>query len=323
LNRWIKISLIGLAIAAPLMALGTARYMVYSLTKPARLSIRESPDDYDLKFEDVEFHSTNDDLLLRGWYITTNASDRCIIMVHGGKSHRADPQIGMLDIAKQLVNNNFNVLMFDLRGHGESDDGRMTGGQNERGDVEGAVQYVKSRGILPQNIGLLGFSLGGAASLLAAAEDEQLPAIVADSCWANLADLIKSQISRRTALPTFLGVLVPGIAKRAYGLNICEVRPIDAVKKIAPRAVFFVHGEVDTVVSVENAIRLYHSIHNPNNRLWVVPEAEHVQSFKTQPEQYTRKIIHFFNQYLETQVTMDSVNYDLCRERVRKDTQSF
>ncbi len=298
MNRWLKFGLAGAAIATPLVILGVARYMVYSLTKPVRITIKESPADYGLKYEDVEF-PTHDWLVMRGWYIPAKKSDCCIIMTHGGWSHRADPNIGMMGIAMELVNNNYNVLMYDLRGHGESDDGRMTGGHGEIRDVQGAIAYIKARGILPQHIGLLGYSLGGAASLLAAAEDEELPAVVSDSSWANLPDLVKSQIARRTYMPTFLAPLVPGITKRAYGVDINEVNPVDAVNKIAPRPIYFIHGEFDNIVPVENALRLYHSTDNPNNRLWVVPEANHVESYRTRPDEYIRKVVGFFDQYIK------------------------
>ena len=298
MNRWFKIGFIGAAIAIPLIILGVARYMVYSLTKPARITIKESPADYGLKYKDVEF-PTDDGLIMQGWYILAKKSDYCIIMTHGGKGHRADPNIGMLEIAQGLASNGYNVMMYDLRGHGESDDGKMTGGYDELKDVQGAIAYVKGHGIRSQNIGLLGYSLGGAASLLAAAQDKELPAVVSDSSWANLTDLIKSQIARRTNMPTFLSPLVPGIAKRAYGVDITEAKPLDAVHKIAPRPIYFIHGEFDEVVPVENALRLYHSIDNPNNRLWVVPEAKHVSSYKARPDEYMEKVIGFFDQYLK------------------------
>ena len=297
MNRRSKISIIAGA-GITLAALGAARYLVYSLTKPARLQISENPSDYDLNYENVAFPAAHDGLTIKGWYIPAENRDRCIIITHGGRSHRADSNIGILAIARELVNRGYNVLTFDLRGHGESDDGRMTGGYYEKRDLQGAIAHVNERGIPARNIGLLGYSLGGATSLLAAAENEDLPAVVCDSSWADIAELTKSQLKRRTYMPAFLSFLMPGMFKAAYGIDIAAVRPLDAVRYIAPRPVFFIHGQIDEIVPVASALRLYHSIQNPLNRLWIVPEANHTGSFRARPGEYTTKIADFFDQYI-------------------------
>lgn len=292
---------LGLVLAAVVTAatLGISRLMVHSLTKAKRVKIKDDPARLGLSYEDVSFPAARDGVMLRGWYVMAGKSDRCIIMTHGDGYHRADPSIGMLEIAQGLTEHGYNVLMFDLRGHGESGEGRLTGGYYEKRDVQGAVAYVKGRGILPQHIGLLGFSMGAAASLLAAAEDKELPAVVTDSCWADLMDLIKSEIARRPYMPRFLTPIVPGIAKIVYGVDTDEAKPLQAVNKIAPRPIFFIHGEADRKVPVENARRLYQANNNHSNTLWIVPGAKHVRSFKAQPEEYIDKVTAFFDRTLK------------------------
>ena len=78
-------------------------------------------------------------------------------MIHGEKFHRADPGIKMLGIASWLVKHGYNVLMFDIRGHGESEGSKISGGYYEKRDLLGAVEYVKGRGF--ERIGVLGFSM--------------------------------------------------------------------------------------------------------------------------------------------------------------------
>lgn len=295
MNRWQKFGL-GSAAVMSVVLLGIARYMVYSLTKAERAAVKGNPSDLGLKYKEVSFTSVGGGPILRGWYIAAGKSDRCIIMTHGGRYHRADPTIGMLEIARELVTHGYNVLTFDLRGHGESGEGKMTGGYYERRDLQGAIAYLKEQGILSKNIGLFGFSLGAAASLLAAAEDEALKVVISDSCWADLTDLIQSQIARHRYMPDFLGPVIPRIARAVYGVDINEAKPLPAVDKIAPRPILFIHGEFDNIVPVENALKLYHSSSNPNNKLWIVPEAGHVGSFKACPDEYIAKVIAFFDQ---------------------------
>ncbi len=302
MNRWCKLGLAS-AVVVPVVVVGISSYLVHSLTRAKRVMIEDNPSNLGLNYEDVSFPAAGDGLMLRGWYITAKKSDRCIIMTHGGEYHRADPTIGMLEIAKGLVGHGYNVLMFDLRGHGESGDGRMLAGYYERRDLQGAIAYVKGRGILPQHIGLLGFSVGAAASLLAAAEDEELAAVVTDSCWADPMDLIERQMVKRRHMPGFLTPVLLRIAKAAYGVDFDEVKPLATVGRIAPRPIFFIHGESDDTVPVESALRLYHSTDNPRNRLWVVPEARHVSSYRARPEEYITKVAAFFDQPLKQSTT--------------------
>jgi fermentation-respiration switch protein FrsA (DUF1100 family) len=280
---------------ATVVPLGISRLMVRSLTKAKRVQIKDNPSRLDLSYEDVSFPAARDGVLLRGWYVMARDSDRCIVMAHGDGYHRADPTIGMLEIAKGLTEHGYNALMFDLRGHGESGEGRLTGGYYERRDILGAISYIKGRGILPRHIGLLGFSMGAAASLLAAAENKELPALVTDSCWADLMDMIKSEIARHPLMPRFLTPVIPGIAKILYGVDVEEIKPLQAVNKIAPRPIFFIHGEADRRVPVENARRLYQANNNHSNVLWIVPNARHARAYRARPEEYIDRVTAFFD----------------------------
>ena len=298
MNRRFKPALI-LTAMVTIATLGISRLMVHSLTRAKRVKPKENPANLGLRYDDISFPSSDNKVMLRGWYVMAENSNRCIIMTHGENYHRADPTIGMLEIAVGLVEHGYNVLMFDLRGHGESGKGVKTGGYYERRDVQGAIAYVRGRGIQPQHIGLLGFSIGAASSLLAAAEDKDLAAVVSDSCWADLMDTVRSEVARRPYMPGFLTRVIPIIARAVYGVNVDEIKPIDAVNRIAPRPIFFIHGESDRVIPVESAHRLYRSNNNHGNKLWIVPGAKHVRSFKTQPEQYINKIAGFFEQALK------------------------
>ncbi len=297
MNRWVKASLITAAVSSVFVAV-LLKYMMDVLTRAERIKIEQNPSDYGLEYESVAFPSDEAGLTLRGWYLRAPSSNRCIIMTHGGKSHRADPTIGMLSIAAGLVARGYNVLMFDLRGHGESDAGRMTGGATERSDLRGAIGFVEGQGIARENVGLLGFSLGAATSLLLAAEDKRIRAVVADSSWASLMDMVRSQIERRTSMPNQLAAVVPFLARKAYGVDLDGVKPLDAVGRIAPRPVLFIHGELDDVVPFDSSVRLHGACTSQGNCLWTVPDAGHVRSYLARPEEYIARVVEFFDRNL-------------------------
>jgi len=289
---WLKLGL-ALILVVAIAILGISGFLGYSMTKVERVPIEENPALLGLKYEDVSFLSRDDELTLRGWYLPAQNSELVVIMVHGGEQHRADPSIGMLDIASGLVEHGYNVLMFDLRGHGESEGNRMAAGYYEKRDLLGAVDYMKGQGL--ERIGVLGFSMGAAIVLMATPESDDIDAVVADSSFADLKDMMEPEFAKRTKFPKFFLPTLLFVVKIMYGVDFNAIRPVELVSEIAPRPIFFIHGELDETVPLEHAYRLHQASQNPQNQLWVVPEAGHVNSYVNHPEEYINKITTFFD----------------------------
>ncbi len=289
---WLKLGL-ALILVVAIAFLGISGFLGYSMTKVERVPIEENPALLDLKYEDVSFSSRDDELILRGWYLPIQDSEQVIIMVHGGEQHRADPSIGMLDIASGLVEHGYNVLMFDLRGHGESDGNRMSAGYYEKRDLLGAVDYMKGQGL--ESIGVLGFSMGAATALMATAENDDIDAVVTDSSFADLKDMMEPEFAKRTKFPKFFLPTLLFVVKIMYGVDFNAIKPVELVSEITPRPIFFIHGELDETVPLEHAYRLQQASQNRQNQLWVAPEAGHVGSYVNHPEEYMNKITTFFD----------------------------
>ena len=137
------------------------------VTKADRDPQEDHPSNYGLAFEDIEFPSQRGDLVLSGWYLPGDESSPHLIFVHGIGSVRSGDNA--VELAARLVEQGYNMLLFDLRGHGSSGGDTVSGGYFERWDVLGAFDYLVERGIDPGRIGLMGFSMGAATSILAAA----------------------------------------------------------------------------------------------------------------------------------------------------------
>ena len=84
----------------------------------------------------------------------------------------------------------FQVLMLDMRGHGQSEAGGHTFGARERLDVLGAWDWLRAQGFEAGMIGLLGVSMGAAASIGALALEPEIRAVIADGGYADLPALI-------------------------------------------------------------------------------------------------------------------------------------
>ena len=84
-----------------------------------------------------------------------------------------------------------------------------------------------------------------------------------------------------------------------FGVDFTALKPVEAAVTIAPRPIFFIHGEGDTTIPVSHAYRLLEASHKTRNQLWVVPGAGHTQAYKTHPEEYISRLTTFFDAALK------------------------
>ncbi len=139
------------------------------------------------------------------------------------------------------------------------------------------------------------FSRGAVTALMATAESDGIDAVVADSSFADLKDIMAPEFSKRTKFPKFFLTPLLFMVKIMYGVDFNAIKPVELVSKIAPRPIFFIHGELDETVPLEHAYRLQQASQNRQNQLWVAPEAGHVSSYVDHPEEYMNKITTFFD----------------------------
>lgn len=245
-----------------------------------------NPSNRDFFCCDILFESRHDGVLLRGWWIPSKENNKTIILGHGGWRHRADPQIGMLDIARELNLRGYNILMFDFRGHGESGGDWVSVGPNEARDILGAFDWVIGRGIAPESIGILGFSLGAVAALLAADQEKRIRAIVSDSAFARYG-WINQSIKDRLALKVFFGKLETS-------------DPLDVIQRISAK-ILFINGAEDRTINSNDARILFNSSgdEDAGHQLWIMPGASHAGAFRRNPQEYISRVVRFFSDALE------------------------
>ena len=256
------------------------------------------PEEYGLPYEDVEFPARSDRLTLRGWHVEIDRGGPTVVFVHGVDSVRSGNNALLL--ASMLTEDGFNVLLFDLRGHGSSDGEGVSGGDHERKDVLGAIDFLGERGVPPSDVGVLGVSMGAAAAAMALAEAPSVEALVLDSPYASLSDLIAQEIGIRSALPGWSGRLfVPGVsiaARLALDIDIGAVAPERVVSEL-DYPVLIIHGEEDARVSVEHALRV-HTASHADSELWLLEGLGHADAFDAYPEEYARRVSGYFRERL-------------------------
>ncbi len=252
-----------------------------------------TPWEMGIEFQEVCFPS-GDGLSLSGWLLPRPETDRVIILASGYRGRKPE----LLGACGYLWRQGFGVFALDLRGQGESQQERyLTMGYREVQDVLAAVDYVCFR-IPGARVGVLGYSMGAAVAVMAAARDPRIRVVVADSGFAFQKDIVAHNFTRVTHLPAWPFVdLAEWWVERRAGFRPSWVCPADEIGKIAPRPVLIIHGVEDDLVPVEQARTLYRRAGDPKE-LWLLEGAKHAGAYFVDRKAYCQRIAGFFERWL-------------------------
>ena len=199
------------------------------------------------KFENVYILS-RDGLYLHALYLAADKpSDRIAIFHHGFTSHAVDNAAH----AKFFHEQGYEVLLLDLRAHGESEGEYVGFGVLDRFDTLEWVRYVRERFGKNIKIVLHGTSMGGATVLMALGLpeiQETVSAVIADCAYTSPADVFSSVIQKDYHLPPSAIIrLTSARSRRVAGYSFDEYSTLDALKDNRV-PVLFIHGKEDKFV---------------------------------------------------------------------------
>ena len=80
-------------------------------------------------------------------------------------------------------------------------------------------------------------------------------------------------------------------------MDFSKVRPVQVVEGIS-QPIFFIHGEDDPVISADETVELHIISDNREDRVWIVPGAEHVNVYRRMPEAYVNRVSQFFRRHI-------------------------
>jgi dipeptidyl aminopeptidase/acylaminoacyl peptidase len=284
--------------------------LVYSNTHPPRYPLNMPPSNYGLDFENVEF-VTPDNIILKGWFVKSVSSMQyeagikkpVIIICHGLGANKSD----FTELSSHLSKTGYNVLLFDFRGHGDSEGRSSSLGLLEQSDLISAIKYVKSREDVDKDkIGVYGFSLGAAVAILTSAEDKNIKAVVADSSFTSL-KIQGERLLKSSLLPKFPFLYVAAwIYEIMFKTDIERIAPLNFIGELSPTPVFIIGGEGDTQMPASDAEELFAKAKEPKS-LWIIKGASHGGTISAAGGDYHKRIIEFFDKYLKEQpITLPS-----------------
>jgi len=272
-------------LAVILLALTAWMGCLYSqiyIHPPRHIASGNSLNENNIEYRDIELH-TEDGITLSAWY-TPPKNGAVILLAHGYSGFRTTNYY--LLFAKR----GFGVLAWDFRAHGESGGDFSTLGDDERLDVEAALDYALAQSGV-RHVGAWGGSMGGATVILTAAYRPEIEAVVSDSAYPTLED------AYRVGSPATVFQPMMFFIEMQTGANIDDVRPVDEIGKISPRPVFIIDGWEGAAVIMNSPYRLHNAAGDPKT-LWVEEGVPHFSMYAYYPEEYAQRVIDFFEEYL-------------------------
>jgi uncharacterized protein len=262
----------------------------YSSIRPPKIISSLTPRDLNMNYEDVSF-KTADGLTLRGWYIlSANPTKKTLILLHG---YPADK--GNILPALAFLHEDFNLLLFDFRYLGKSEGSYSTAGAKEVEDLLAAIQFLKDRGI--NQVGVWGFSMGGAVALMALAKASEIRAVISESSYASLAHMA-FELLRIPLLNYPIAYLVGFWAKIFLGIDLREASPVDRIRDTTV-PILLIHSSADAVIPFSHARLLQQALaKNPNAEFWFHEQYAHGQL----ASDYRTRIKDFFLKHLSERV---------------------
>jgi dienelactone hydrolase len=250
----------------------------------------ESLESLGVESEPVVFRNP-EGILLRGWFAQGEKFPEAGIVVLPGAAGNTEHA---LPDARILHEAGFSTLVFEHRACADSAS-LHSGGYLEGEDLALAAEFLQTRpGI--ERVGVLGFSTGGSAAILAASLTQDIEAVVAMGGFSSLAnDVLEPEIEHgwtdrasRALILLFIGYQL--------GIDPDRVSPIDQVERISPRPVLLIYGDQERLPGEA----LFEAAGDPKE-LWVVPAAGHGGYTAADPQGYQSRIVTFFRSAFDLQ----------------------
>jgi hypothetical protein len=263
------------------------------------------------QFEDIRFPARGASYEVYAFYLPGAAGAPALINVHGWRGSRHDEFD--LKRAEGWRALGYTVLSLDLsdsRGDTRGN-GRISMGDEERYDVLGGFDYLLGRGFGPEQIGLVGVSMGGATVLMAAGTEPRIRAVWSDSPFASPVQVATEQTGT-FGYPT---IIVPGgfiLGALLTGNPMWDANASDQGASLAAnkQAVQLVHCQQDGFVFYAHSqeiLRQYRAA-GVEVDLWTLASCSkppnfgfiHATGFVDAPDEYMARLDAFFKKYLGT-----------------------
>lgn len=228
----------------------------------------KTPGHHKIDFEEIIIPTKNN-CTLYGWWIPGHTTQPTVILVHGwGRNVER-----MMPYIKQL-RNDYNLLTFDSRNHGNSDRDKHSTMVKFAEDISSSIDFlIEELKISNREIGIVGLSIGGAAAIYAASNDDRIKSVVTVGAFANPMDIMKMQLKKRHVPYYPVGWVLLKYLEYLVGFRFNDVAPEKNIVK-TDASILLIHGAKDETIPPVHAERLKKAGGN-KTELWMIDKHGH------------------------------------------------
>lgn len=249
-----------------------------------------------LEVEEIEVLS-EEGLKLKGYFYKTNEISNKLMIIHHG--YTSNHYIG-IQYMKMFFDEGFNVLLIDVRSHGDSEGEIASYGYYEVKDLDIWVETMKAK--LSDNIiiGLHGQSMGAATVMLyAGLFEDKIDFVIEDCGYSDARAEVKYQFKKSKAPASLLYPVVNYRIKRKYKFDLTGITPGKAIENSCVPTLF-IHGTGDLTVPYYMCEEMYDNKTCGYKKIYLVPDADHMDSYVTDKEKYEKEVKDFINIALQS-----------------------
>ena len=186
----------------------------------------------------------------------------------------------------------FNVLLYDMRFHGESGGRNTTDGYYEKKDLKSLVDWVVQKNGAGHVIGTMGQSLGAATVLQHLAIDDRVDFAIADCPYRDLRILLAEMHLGELYFPAFPTLVLSScfawvLARFRFG----QVSPLHEIARVET-PVLFIHGDADDFVPPAHSLEMYRAKPGVKD-IYLAAGAGHALAYNADPARYAARIDAF------------------------------
>jgi uncharacterized protein len=289
---------------------GLSLYLIHYLAHPPRTQLYGSPRDFQIILQKPmwsdEKWKNSDSTQSVGWFLSQGRPGPAVILSHPYGSNRSE----LLTLSFDLWKAGFHVLVYDLRGHGESPVKWSGLGTYEKEDLLSAIKFVKSlksesgQDLLDGRVGLYGAGLGGYISLVASSQDPMVKAVAVDSVFSDVNHFINGQL--KSFVGSKSGVVnsivdspwtgrLTELAMQVYLLRREDSAPaVESVGTATGRRLLFITGKDDGLL--QETTRELHAQARDTKELVEVEQTRLNRLYDKSSQNYDARVVAFFKE---------------------------
>lgn len=245
--------------------------------------------------EKITLEADDNSILIARKIVINEESNKWAVVLHGYNGSMED----IYDIAMHYTEEGYNVLMPDLRAHGESEGSFLGMGWLDRLDVINWIDVIVKENASAEVV-IHGIDIGADTALMLSGEPlkNNIKAIVAEGAYTSAWDVVKLEYkARHEKWPVFpLMNMMNPVMKVWTGYSLKEA---DAVKQVKNSKVpiLLIHGENDTYATEDMTNQIEQAIAS-EHEMFTVATGSHEDCRYAEPDNYYNKTFEFIAKYV-------------------------